>query len=78
MMIFVVNCEYNIGETLIDCAFQKVADAEAYINELNNDKTKAIARCKTLIALRDSESMVQYLVEEYAVKFVIVAVELNV
>jgi hypothetical protein len=78
MMIFVVNCEYNIGETLIDCAFQKVADAEAYINVLNNDKTKAIARCKKLIALRDSESMVQYLVEEYAVKFVIVAVELNV
>ena len=78
MMIFVVNCEYNIGETLIDCAFQKAADAEAYINELNNDKTKAIARCKKLIALRDSESMVQYLVEEYAVKFVIVAVELNV
>ena len=65
MMIFVVNCEYNIGETLIDCAFQKVADAEAYINELNSDKAKAIAR-------------VQYLVEEYAVKFGIVAVELNV
>ena len=78
MMIFVVNCEYNIGETLIDCAFQKVADAEAYINELNSDKAKAIARCKKLIALRDSESMVQYLVEEYAVKFRIVAVELNV
>lgn len=78
MMIFVVNCEYNIGETLIDCAFQKAADAEAYINELNSDKAKAIARCKELIALRDSESMVQYLVEEYAVKFVIVAVELNV
>lgn len=78
MMIFVVNCEYNIGETLIDCAFQKAADAEAYINELNSDKAKAITRCKELIALRDSESMVQYLVEEYAVKFVIVAVELNV
>ena len=54
------------------------ADAEAYINELNSDKAKAIARCKKLIALRDSESMVQYLVEEYAVKFGIVAVELNV
>ena len=78
MIIFVVNCEYNITQTLIDCAFQKAADAEVYINELNSDKAKAITRCKKLIALRDSESMVQYLVEEYAVKFVIVAVELNV
>ena len=78
MIILVVNCEYNIGETLIDCAFQKVADAEAYIHELNSDKTKAIARCKKLIALRDSESMVQYLVEEHSVKFKIVPVDLNV
>ena len=78
MMIFVVNCEYNIGETLIDCAFQNVDDAEAYINELSSDKAKAIARCKELIALRAGEDMVPYLVEEYAVKFVIVADELNV
>ena len=77
MEIYIVNCEFNLTQTLIDCAFQKVADAEAYINELNSDKAKAIARCKELIALRDSESMVQYLVEEYAVKFVIVAVELK-
>ena len=78
MEIYIVNCEFNITQTLIDCAFQKATDAEAYINELNSDKAKAIARCKELIALRVSESMVQYLVEEYAVKFVIVAVELNV
>jgi hypothetical protein len=77
MKIYIVYCEFNLTQTLIDCAFQKVADAEAYINELNSDKAKAIARCKELIALRDSESMVQYLVEEYAVKFVIVAVELK-
>ena len=77
MKIYIVNCEFNITQTLIDCAFQKAADAEAYINELNSDKAKAIARCKELIALRVSESMVQYLVEEYAVKFVIVAVELK-
>ena len=77
MKIYIVYCEFNLTQTLIDCAFQKVADAEAYINELNSDKAKAIARCKKLIALRDSESMVQYLVEEYAVKFVIVAVELK-
>ena len=59
MKIYIVNCEFNLTQTLIDCAFQKVADAEAYINELNSDKAKAIARCKELIALRDSESMVQ-------------------
>jgi hypothetical protein len=77
MKIYIVNCEFNLTQTLIDCAFQKAADAKAYINELNGDKAKAIARCKELIALRDSESMVQYLVEEYAVRFDIVAVELK-
>ena len=77
MKIYIVNCTFNVSRTLIDCAFRKEADAVAYINALNEDKAKAIARCKELIALRDSESMVQYLVEEYAVKFVIVAVELK-
>ena len=77
MKIYIVNCEFNLTQTLIDCAFQKVADAEAYINELNSDKAKAIARCKELIALRDSESMVQYLVDEYAIRFGIVTVELK-
>ena len=77
MNIYIVNCTFNLTQTVIDCAFLKAADADAYIDELNSDKAKAIARCKELIALRDSESMVQYLVEEYAVKFVIVAVELK-
>ena len=77
MKIYIVNCEYNLTQTLIDCAFQKAADAEAYITELNSDKAKAIARCKELIAMRDSESMVQYLVEEYAIQFGIVISELN-
>ena len=77
MKIYIVNCTFNLTQTVIDCAFQKAADAKAYINELNGDKAKAIARCKELIALRDSESMVQYLVEEYAVRFDIVAVELK-
>ena len=77
MKIYIVNCEFNLTQTLIDCAFQKAADAEAYINELNGDKAKAIARCKELIALRDSESMVQYLVDEYAIRFGIVTVELK-
>ena len=77
MIIYIVNCEFNLTQTLIDCAFQKAADAEAYIDVLNSDKAKAIARCKELIALRDSESMVQYLVDEYAIRFGIVAVELK-
>jgi len=77
MKIYIVNCTFNLTQTVIDCAFQKVADAEAYIDELNSDKAKAIARCKELIALRDSESMVQYLVEEYAIQFGIVISELN-
>ena len=77
MEIYIVNCEFNLTQTLIDCAFQKAADAEAYINELNGDKAKAIARCKELIAMREGEDMVPYLVEEYAVGYVIVAVELK-
>ena len=77
MKIYIVNCEFNLTQTLIDCAFQKVADAEAYINELNSDKAKAIARCKELIAQREGEAMVKFLVEEYAVEFGIVAVELK-
>ena len=77
MKIYIVNCTFNLTQTLIDCAFRKEADAEAYINALNSNKAKAIARCKELIALRDSESMVSYLVEEYAVEFGVVAVELK-
>ena len=78
MIIYIVNCTFNISQTLIDCAFRKKSDAEAYINALNNDKAKAIARCKELIAMREGEDMVPYLVEESAVGFGIVAVELNV
>ena len=78
MKIYIVNCTFNLTQTVIDCAFRKEADAEAYINALNEDKAKAIARCKELIAMREGEDMVPYLVEEYAVKFVIVTVELNV
>ena len=77
MKIYIVNCEFNLTQTLIDCAFQKAADAEAYINALNSDKAKAIARCKELIAMREGEDMVPYLVEEYAVEFGIVISELN-
>ena len=77
MKIYIVNCEFNLTQTLIDCAFRKKSDAEAYINELNSDKAKAIARCKELIALREGETMVQYLVEDDGIRFGIVAVELK-
>ena len=77
MKIYIVNCTFNVSQTLIDCAFQKAADAEAYINELNSDKAKAIARCKELIALREGESMVKFLVEESVITFEVVAAELK-
>ena len=77
MKIYIVNCEFNLTQTLIDCAFQKATDAEAYINELNSDKAKAIARCKELIALREGEAMVQYLVEESLITFEVVVAELK-
>lgn len=77
MKIYIVNCTFNLTQTVIDCAFQKAADAEAYINELNSDKAKAIARCKELIALREGESMVKFLVEESVITFEVVAAELK-
>ena len=77
MKIYIVNCTFNVSQTLIDCAFRKEDDAEAYINALNEDKAKAIARCKELIALREGESMVKFLVEESVITFEVVAAELK-
>ena len=77
LKIYIVNCTFNVSQTLIDCAFRKEDDAEAYINALNEDKAKAIARCKELIALREGEAMVQYLVEESLITFEVVAAELK-
>ena len=77
MKIYIVNCTFNISQTLIDCAFRKEADAEAYINELNRDKEKAIVRCKELIALREGEGMVKFLVGESVITFEVVAAELK-
>ena len=77
MNFYIVNCTFNVSQTLIDCAFQKAADAEAYINELNSDKAKAIARCKELIALREGEGLVKFLVEESVITFEVVATELK-
>ncbi len=77
MEIFVVNCEFNSGRTLLDCAFKNEADAKAYADALHDDKAKAIARCKELITLREGESMVKYLDEKSGITFVITAVELK-
>ena len=77
MEIYIVNCEFNLTQTLIDCAFQKATDAEAYINELNGDKAKAVVRCKELIALREGEAMVKFLDEEGAIAFEVLPTELK-
>ena len=77
MNIYIVNCTFNVSQTLIDCAFRKESDAEAYINELNRDKEKAIVRCKELIALREGEGMVKFLVGESVITFEVVAAELK-
>ena len=77
MKIFVVNCEFNCGQTVLDCAFKNEADAKAYADALQDDKAKAIARCRELITLREGESMVKYLDEKSGITFVITAVELK-
>ncbi len=77
MKVFVVNCNYNTSGTLIDCAFKNEADAKAYADALNDDKAKAIARCKELIVLREGESMVKFLDEKSIITFDVLPVELK-
>ena len=77
MKIYIITCTYNVSQILIDCAFQKAADAKAYAEELNGNKAKAIVRCKELIAKRDDEAMVKFLDEESKITFDVVAVNLN-
>ena len=77
MKIYVITCSFNISQTLIDCAFQNAADANAYTKELNSDKAKAVARCKELIALHDGEAMVKFLDEESGIAFAVVSVDLK-
>ena len=77
MKVFIVNCNFNTSETLIDCVFINEADAKAYADELNRDKVKAIACSKELIIRRDSESMVKFLDEESNITFDVLAVELK-
>ena len=77
MNAFVVTCTFNTTQTLVDCAFKKEADANAYTAGLNVDKAKAVTRCKELIALRDSEAMVKFLDEKGIITFDVLAVELK-
>ena len=77
MKSFIITCSFNVSQTLIDCAFKNEADAKAYADAMNRDKVKAIARCKELIALRDSESMVKFLDEKSSITFAVLAAELK-
>ena len=77
MNVYVVACAFNTSQTLIDCAFKKEADANAYVAELNGDKAKAVARCKELIALREGEGMVKFFNEKGIITFEVLAVELK-
>ncbi|MBR4909491.1 MAG: hypothetical protein IKZ43_10835 [Acidaminococcaceae bacterium] len=77
MIIFTVTCTFNVSRTLIDCAFKNEADAKAYAAALNCDKAKAIARCKELIALRDSEAMVRFLDGKVGIAFDVLPAELK-
>ena len=77
MKIFIVTCAFNTSRTLIDCAFKEETEAKAYADALNNDKPKAIARCKELIVLREGEAMVKFLDEKGGITFDILPVELK-
>ena len=77
MIIFIITCSFNVSQTLIDCSFENEADAKAYADALNSDKAKAIARCKELIAQRDSEAMLKFLDEESSITFDVLAAELK-
>ena len=77
MKIYVVTCAFNVSQTLIDCAFKNLSEANAYAAELNGDKAKAAARCKALVALREGEAAVKFLDEAGSIAFAVQAVELE-
>ena len=77
MKIFIITCSFNTTQTLIDCAFKSEADAKAYADALNNDKAKAIARCKELIARCDGERMLKFFDETSSVTFTVVPIEMK-
>lgn len=77
MNIYIITCSFNVSQTLIDCAFKSEADAKAYADALNNDKIKAIARCKELITQCDGEKMLKFFVETSGITFAVVPVEMK-
>ena len=75
MKIYIVNCDFNASRTLTDCAFKNEADAKAYVDALNGDKAKAVARCRELIALREGEEGIKLLDEAGRIAFGILPVD---
>ena len=75
MKIYIVNCDFNASRTLADCAFKNEADAKAYVDALNGDKAKAVARCRELIALREGEEGIKFLDEAGRIAFGILPVD---
>lgn len=74
---FISGLLFNISQRLIDCAFLKAEDAEAYVKELNGDRARAVARCKELIARYDGEPMVKFLDEEGGIAYVVMTAEMK-
>ena len=77
MKIYIITCTFNTAQTLIDCAFQKEAEAKAYAAALNADRAKTIARCRELIVLREGEAMTAFLDEAGSIVFDVLAVDLK-
>ena len=77
MKIYIITCTFNTAQRLIDCAFQKEAEAKAYAAALNADRAKAVARCRELIVLREGEAMAAFLDEAGSIVFDVLAVDLK-
>ena len=77
MKVFIITCTFNVSRILIDCAFKNEEDAKAYVAALNNDKAKAVACCKELIARHEGEAMVKFLSEESKITFDVLAADLK-
>jgi len=75
--IYIITCTFNTAQTLIDCAFQKEAEAKAYAAGLNADRAKAVARCRELIVLREGEAMAAFLDEAGSIVFEVLAADLK-
>ncbi len=77
MEIFIITCSFNTSQMLIDCAFKIEADAKAYADALNNDKAKAIVRCKELIARCEGAEMLKFFDETSSITFAVVPIEMK-